>query len=50
MAEQWKPVSSFGTTGTIYAKGNERKIVNSNMRDFHYMFEAVRLVKALPKK
>lgn len=48
MAEQWKPVISFGN-GMIFAKGNERKIVTPGMSDFHYMVGVAQLVSALPK-
>jgi hypothetical protein len=51
MTEQWKPVTSFGS-GTIYANGNERKIVTPGMSDFHYPYIAtvavVQLVRAMP--
>lgn len=49
MTEQWKLVSPFGTTGTIYARDNERKIVNPGMRDFHYLLNVVNLVRAILK-
>ena len=47
MAETWRPVLRFGN-GIIYAKGDERKIVTPGESDFHYIFNVVRFIRALP--
>jgi len=40
--DEWTAVSSFGEGGVILARGNERKIVTPNFKDFDYPFKPIR--------